>query len=127
MKGAAYSIPGVTVDGNDVMAVYSAVITARERAVNGEGPTLVESKTYRMVGHWIGDPIRYRTREEEAQWKEKCPIKRFSKYLSSEGILTVEEIKKLEEDVKQTVEDAEKFAVESPDPDPDEVMEDIYS
>ena len=127
VRGTAYSIPGVTVDGNDVIAVFSAVRTARERAVAGEGPTLIESKTYRTVGHWIGDPIRYRTKEEEAEWVKKCPIKRFSKHLISEGVLTAEEIKKLEEDVKQTVEDAEKFAVESPDPETDEVMEDIYS
>jgi TPP-dependent pyruvate/acetoin dehydrogenase alpha subunit len=127
VRGAAYSIPGVTVDGNDVLAVYSAVRSARDRAVDGGGPSLVESKTYRTVGHWIGDPIRYRTREEEAEWKEKCPIKHFKKHLTGEGILSTEEIKKLEEEVKQAVEDAERYAVESPDPDPSEVTKDIYA
>ena len=97
VRSASYGIPGATVDGNDVLAVYSATREARERAVKGQGPTLVESKTYRTVGHWIGDPIRYRTKDEEEQWRVKCPVSRFRKYLIKEGLLSEEQVLALED------------------------------
>lgn len=77
-RAAGYGIPGEVVDGNDVCAVYEAFARAKERALKGEGPTLLECKTYRWRGHWTGDPEPYRTREEVEEWKEKRdPIKLF--------------------------------------------------
>jgi TPP-dependent pyruvate/acetoin dehydrogenase alpha subunit len=125
-RAGAYGIPGITVDGNDVLAVYETVKQARSRAVDGEGPTLIESKTYRTVGHWIGDPIRYRTKEEEEEWKVKCPVSTFRKRLVEEGVLTEDETCALEGEIQGRVEQSDRFAVESPDPDPDEALLDIY-
>jgi TPP-dependent pyruvate/acetoin dehydrogenase alpha subunit len=125
-RSVSYGIPGITVDGNDVLAVYSAAKEARFRAVNGNGPTLIEAKTYRMVGHWIGDPIRYRTKDEEEEWKKKDPIDRFKKHILDEGILSEMQIGEIETDIKNMIEKAEKFAIESPDPAPEEALDDIY-
>jgi TPP-dependent pyruvate/acetoin dehydrogenase alpha subunit len=126
VRSGSYGIPGETVDGNDVLQVYAAVKKARSRAVEGGGPTLVESKTYRTVGHWIGDPIRYRTKEEEASWRVKCPVSSFRKHLIREGIMSEQQVLDLEEEVRVQIENAEKFALDSPDPDPEEALEDIY-
>jgi TPP-dependent pyruvate/acetoin dehydrogenase alpha subunit len=126
VRAQAYGIPGETIDGNDVLAVYAAVKKARRRAIGGHGPTLIESKTYRTVGHWIGDPIRYRTKEEEDLWKVKCPVSRFREYIIAEGVMTEEQVQQLEDDVHSLVENADRFAVESPNPDPGEAFDDIY-
>ena len=127
IRGMSYGIPGVTVDGNDVIAVYSAAKEARERAVNGGGPSLIESKTYRTVGHWIGDPIRYRTKDEEASWVVKCPVSQFRRHLIENKVLSEKEVFEIEEEISRTVAEADTFAVESPDPDPEEALEDIYA
>ena len=89
-RGQAYDIPGVTVDGDDVFAVNEAFEKALERVKNGDGPTLIECKTYRWQGHWTGDPQVYRTREEVNSWKEKCPIKRLRAYMLENKILLEE-------------------------------------
>ena len=75
-RAASYGIPGGSVDGNDTFQVYDAVKRARERAISGEGPSLVEAKTYRWLGHWHADPCRYRLEEEVEGWKKRCPIRR---------------------------------------------------
>ncbi|MDO8685924.1 MAG: thiamine pyrophosphate-dependent dehydrogenase E1 component subunit alpha [Clostridiales bacterium] len=125
-RAAAYDIPGVTIDGNDVFAINEAVEKAIERARSGEGPTLIECKTYRWFGHWTGDPQVYRTREEVEAWKGKCPIKRLRKYLLQNGILTEKELDKIEQDAYEEIEEAAQFAIESPEPDPAAVMEDVF-
>lgn len=112
-RALGYGMPGKVVDGNDVIAVMEAVSEAAERARRGEGPTLLEFKTYRWLGHSKSDKRVYRTREEEAEWKEKCPIKRFGEYMIANGV-TQEEIDELQVKADKATEDAVKFAMESP-------------
>lgn len=126
LRGTAYGIPGYTVDGNDVFAIDEAVSKAIERAKSGEGPTLIECKTYRWLGHWTGDPQIYRTREEVDEWKKKCPIKRLREYMLKNKILDDAEIDRIDKDVKMKVDEAAEFALKSPEPDPATVMEDVY-
>ncbi|MEM3577542.1 MAG: pyruvate dehydrogenase (acetyl-transferring) E1 component subunit alpha [Candidatus Bathyarchaeia archaeon] len=126
-RAVAYGIPGVAVDGNDVLAVYEAAQRAVERARKGEGPTLIECKTYRHKGHSRVDPARYRPKEEVAEWLAKDPIKRFKERLLREGVLTAEEIQKIEVDVAAEIEEAVRFAMESPYPAPEEALEDVYA
>ena len=126
VRGAAYDIPGYTVDGNDVFAINKVMQKALKRAKAGEGPTLIECKTYRWMGHWTGDPQVYRTREEVEEWKKKCPIKRLRDYMIQNNILTETEIEKMEADAHQAVDEAAKFAIESPEADTTTVMEDVF-
>jgi len=126
-RAAAYGIPGVTVDGNDVLAVYEAAKEAIERAKRGEGPTLIECRTYRHKGHSRMDPATYRPKEEVEYWLKKDPIKRFRGRLLEMGILTEEEAKKIEDEVSQAIEEAVKFALESPYPEPEEALKDVYA
>lgn len=125
-RGKSYGMPGMTVDGNDIFEVYSAVREARERAVTGKGPTLIEAKTYRWLGHWHADPCRYREQEEVDIWKKKCPIKRMREHLLSEKILTSPEVREIEEEIEKEIESIEKYALESPFPEPEEALEDVY-
>lgn len=112
-RAAAYGIPGVVVDGNDVFAMMKAVGEAAERARKGEGPTLIEAKTYRWLGHSKSDKRAYRTREEEAQWKEKCPIKRFETYMLQNGF-EESELKAIYKQAEDYMEEAVNFAMEAP-------------
>lgn len=125
-RGAAYNIPGITVDGNDVLAVDAAFQEALKRARAGKGPTLIECKTYRWTGHWTGDPQVYRTKEEVDAWKEKCPIKRFKAYILENKLFTEEELEAIEAQAKKDVEAAAEFAINSPEPDPATVLDDVY-
>lgn len=125
-RAVAYGIPGVVVDGNDVLAVYEAAEKAVERARKGDGPTLVECKTYRQKGHSRVDPARYRRKEEVAEWLAKDPVKRLREKLLDENVLSEREIRQVENDVSAEVEEAVKFAVESPLPAPEEALEDVY-
>lgn len=126
-RAAAYDIPGVVVDGNDVLAVFEAVSEAVKRARAGEGPSLVECKTYRWRGHFEGDVCVYRDDSELEDWKKKDPIKRFQEKLLAEGILTQEQLDQLRQKIGKDLEEAVKFAEESPLPDPSEVYEDVYA
>jgi len=126
-RAAAYGIPGVVVDGNDVLAVYEAAGKAVERARKGEGPTLIECKTYRHKGHSRIDPAKYRPREEVEEWLRKDPIKRFKEKLLKEKLLSEVEIQGIEMEVTNEIEKAVKFAVESPYPKPEEALEDVYA
>jgi len=126
-RAAAYGIPGVVVDGNDVLAVYEVACKAVERARKGEGPTLIECKTYRQKGHSRVDPARYRPKEEVEAWLLKDPIKRFREKLLKENILGEVEIRQIENEVLGEIEEAVKFAIESPLPDPEEALEDVYA
>ena len=125
-RAAAYGIPGIIVDGNDVLAVYEAARKAVGRAREGEGPMLVECKTYRQKGHSRVDPARYRGKEEVAEWLAKDPVKRFREKLLAEKVLSEKEIKSVEGEVSAEVEEAVKFAKDSPLPAPEEALEDVY-
>jgi len=126
-RAVAYGIPGVTVDGNDVVAVYEATNKAVERARKGEGPTLIECKTYRHKGHSRADPATYRAKEEVQEWLKKDPITRFRAKLLEMKILTEKEADQIEQETIKAVEDAVKFAIESPYPAPEEALEDVYA
>ena len=126
-RGAAYGMPGVAVDGNDVLAVYEAAQKAYARARKGDGPTLLECKTYRWRGHSERDPRDARPKEEIAAWKERCPVKRFKEYLISGKIASTAELARIEEDVKVEVKDAIKFAEESPYPPAEEALLNAYA
>jgi 2-oxoisovalerate dehydrogenase E1 component len=119
-RAAAYGLPGVEVDGNDVLAVREVARQAVERARQRQGPTLIEAKTYRTVGHHEGDPVAgvYRTEQEVEEWKGRCPIRRFRGWLQAEGFASDKELADLENRVKEQVEDAVAFAESSPRPDP---------
>lgn len=126
-RAKAYDMPGVIVDGNDVEAVYGAVTEAVERARKGEGPTLVECKTYRHYTHFTGEPDTYRPKEEVAAWKAKDPIKKYFERLIKDGIADEAALKKIEEEVIKEVEAAVEFAEKSPKPRPESALEDVYA
>jgi len=125
-RSVAYNMPGEVVDGNDVTAVDKAFSKALKRAKEGKGPTLIEAKTYRWEGHWTGDPQVYRSKKEINQWKEKDPILRWEKKLLEEGILSQEQIDAKHAEVDQVIEDAVTFAMESAEPDPATVLDNVY-
>jgi len=126
-RAAAYGMPGVVVDGNDVLAVYRATKEAVERARRGDGPTFIECKTYRWKGHSKSDQQRYRTREEVEAWKKKDPISRFRSMLIREGIITEEEAERIEREAKETIEEAVRFAQNSPEPSLEGIEEEVYA
>jgi acetoin:2,6-dichlorophenolindophenol oxidoreductase subunit alpha len=125
-RASSYGMPGVTVDGNDVMAVYEAITEAVKRARNGEGPSLVESSTYRWRGHSKSDANRYRTKEEIESWKKKDPIARFQNQLIKEGVLTQEEADKIEANAAIDIKNAVQYAEESPEPELSTIYEGVY-
>jgi pyruvate dehydrogenase E1 component alpha subunit len=125
-RAVAYGISGKSVDGNDVIAVYEATRDAVEFARKGEGPTLIECKTYRRRGHSRVDPARYRPKEEVDEWLRRDPIKRFEDYLLQNDVLTEEELQSVKAQVADRIDDAVKFALESPYPAPEEALEDVY-
>ncbi|MCD4672085.1 MAG: thiamine pyrophosphate-dependent dehydrogenase E1 component subunit alpha [Anaerolineaceae bacterium] len=125
-RAASYGMPGITVDGNDVMAVYEAVGEAIKRARAGEGPSLVENNTYRWRGHSKSDANRYRTKEEIAKWMKKDPIARFQGQMIKEGVLTQAEADQIATDAKEAIESAVKFADASPEPDVSTILEGVY-
>lgn len=106
-KSIAYGMPGIQVDGNDVLAVYSAAKEAVERARSGEGPSFLECVTYRMMMHTTADdPKRYRTEEEVNAWKARDPITRFQKYLTDKGLLSEEKVQTLEGEIQREIQEA---------------------
>lgn len=127
-RAAGYGIPGVVVDGNDVMAVYEAAEAAVNRARAGQGPTLIECKTYRWRGHTERpgqeDP---RPKEEIEEWRQRDPINRFATTLMEHGLLTEDAWQKMDAEILAAIEDAVKFSEESPFPDPDAAVEDIFA
>jgi pyruvate dehydrogenase E1 component alpha subunit len=126
-RAGAYGISGVTVDGNDVLAVFEASQKAVDQARSGAGPTLIECKTYRHKGHSRVDPAKYRSKEEVAQWLAKDPINRFKEALLKNDVFSQAEVQKIGESVTAEIEEAAKFAVESPYPAPEEALEDVYA
>ena len=126
-RAAAYDMPGVVVDGNDVIAVHEAAAEAIARARKGLGPSLIECKTYRHRGHFEGDPCAYRDDAELKEWKEKDPIPRLGKKLLEMELLTEKKIADITATLEADLAAAERFAEESPFPDRSELTEDVYS
>jgi len=125
-QAEAYEIPGVTVDGMDVTAVYEAVSEARERARNGDGPTIVEAETYRYRGHFEGDQQLYRDEEEIDRWREDDAIESFRERLVERGDLTQDEFEEMRSEVESQIAEAVEHARDAPAPDPDEAYEDMF-
>jgi len=126
-RAVAYGIPGVVVDGNDVLAVYEAAQRAVERARKREGPSLLECKTYRLRGHSRVDPARYRPKEEVEEWLSRDPIRRFEERLMQMKAVTEAEIQQIKREVSSAIEEAVRFAMESPYPAPEEALDDVYA
>ncbi len=125
-RAAAYGMPYARVDGMGVLAVRQAVEAAAERARSGGGPTLIEAATYRFRGHSMADPARYRTREEEAQWKaNRDPVSIFAARLKEAGVARDADIRASDERAASVVEDAVAFAEQSPFPEPDALYDDV--
>jgi acetoin:2,6-dichlorophenolindophenol oxidoreductase subunit alpha len=125
-RALAYNMPGCVVDGNDVVAVYEAVWTARERALAGDGPTLIECKTYRHRGHSTFDKNSYRPQEEIDAWIKRDPTLTFEKNLREEDLLNDKMVERIADMVKQKIDEVEAFAVQSPEPDPESALETIF-
>jgi 2-oxoisovalerate dehydrogenase E1 component len=126
-RASAYGIPGEVVDGMDVLAVRGVVAEAVARARRGEGPTLIEAKTYRWYGHSHSDPRAYRTREEEAEWKKRDPITVMKENLESVKMLTEPEFETMETTVDNKLSSAMDYSNTSPEPNGDEVNTDVYA
>ena len=129
-RASAYSMPGETVDGNDVLALDAAFRKAVERARQGAGPSLIEAKTYRWLGHWPGDVFAYggyRSTEEVERWKKACPIVRLSRHLLEAGTMTREMMDSIHARVDAQVEEAVRFAEDSPEPDVGVLMQHVFS
>jgi TPP-dependent pyruvate/acetoin dehydrogenase alpha subunit len=126
-RAEGYGFDGVAINGNDVLAVYQATQGALARARAGEGPTLIECKTYRWHGHSEHDKAFYRTNEELAMWKSRDPIPTFTTYLKGLHVLTDEHEAEIDARVKTTIDDAVEFAMNAPDPAPEAAVTDLYA
>jgi pyruvate dehydrogenase E1 component alpha subunit len=126
-RAASYGFDGVAINGNDVLAVYQATQGALARARGGEGPTLIECKTYRWHGHSEHDKAFYRTDEELAMWKSRDPIPTFTTYLQHRSVLNEDRLTAIEERVRFTIDDAVAFAEGAPDPRPEDAVTDLYA
>jgi TPP-dependent pyruvate/acetoin dehydrogenase alpha subunit len=132
VRAQAYGIPGHIVDGNDVLEVYRYASEAVARARHGEGPTLLECKTYRWEGHVVGEQAflgsgAYRSEKEVEEWKARCPIVRFEKFAAETGKISAAELERIRAETADELEQAVKFARESPLPDPSEVTDDVFA
>lgn len=125
-RADAYGMPGVVVDGNDVLAVYTVAHEAVQRARQGGGPTLMECLTYRLCGHSRSDPRTYRTKEEEESWRQKDPIPRFRQHLLANCVASEEELRVVDENVEEGIQEAIRFAENSPLPQPDDLYTDVF-
>jgi pyruvate dehydrogenase E1 component alpha subunit len=126
-RAAGYGIPGVTVDGNDVLAVHEATREAIDRAQRGEGPTLLECMTYRLTGHSRRDPCNYQPEEERKNALESEPIGRFGRYLVEEGLASEDELARAKAENEAEIEAAVKSAMAAADPAPEQALEDLFA
>lgn len=126
-RGVAYAIPGLAIDGNDVIAVYEACKEAVDRARAGMGPTLIECKTYRWRTHFEGEPDTYRPPEEVEAWIRREPIAPYRKSLIEQGVLTEAEAAEVEANVLEELNQAVEFARQSPLPEPESALEDLWA
>lgn len=125
-RATAYNIPGLTIDGTDVFAVYEAAGEAIARARRGEGPSLVEAKTFRYYGHFEGDPVTYYTEKMREEFRERDPIKKFRATVLERGLLTEAELDEIDTKISTLVDEAITFAEESPMPAAGELLTDVY-
>jgi TPP-dependent pyruvate/acetoin dehydrogenase alpha subunit len=125
-RACAYRIPGVTVDGNDVLAVYEAAREAVQRARTGKGPTLLELLTYRITGHSRRDPGLYQPEEERKQAVANEPIGRFARWLVEDGSADQEALEEIRTGVKAEIESAVEKAIADPEPAPEDTLEDMF-
>lgn len=126
VRATSYGIPGIKIDGNDVLAIYNTTRSAVELAKSGGGPTLIEAKTWRHRGHWEGDPDNYRDPAICKAWLEKDPIERFADTIIVKGIASKSEIEKIQNKVLEEINEAIDFAKKSPAPDPQDLYTDVY-
>jgi TPP-dependent pyruvate/acetoin dehydrogenase alpha subunit len=126
-RAVGYGIPGLTIDGFNPFAVYTAVRDARARALRGEGPTLVEARFYRYVGHFVADDERYRDAACNELWKRFDPVERMAQYLVSSGVASREWIDAADAEARAAVADAIEFAKAAPEPAPDTLWDGLYS
>ncbi|MCL5999283.1 MAG: thiamine pyrophosphate-dependent dehydrogenase E1 component subunit alpha [Chloroflexi bacterium] len=125
-RAVAYGMPGVIADGSDVLAVYQAAGAAIERARAGQGPTLLECKTYRLCGHSRSDPLTYRSKEEEAEWRAREPIGRLGAELKAQGVATDASLEQIEREVTAQIDDAVAYAEASPYPLPEDALKHVF-
>jgi pyruvate dehydrogenase E1 component alpha subunit len=128
-KASAYAMPSAVGDGMDVLDMYRVAKEAADRARAGEGPTLIEARTYRYVGHSMSDPVSgvYRTREDVEKEKANDPIRIFAELLARNDIMSQEELEEMDAEVRRISEEAATFAEQSPEPPVDEIYKDIYA
>ena len=127
-RAAAYSMPGEVADGNNLFTVYETAGKAVNRARRGEGPSLIEFQTYRWRGHFEGGGIPdLRPRDEIEEWKKKCPVAFMEHRLFEMGLMDTDELKALDEEIMSQVQEAVEFAKQSPNPDPEDALDDIFS
>jgi pyruvate dehydrogenase E1 component alpha subunit len=125
-RATAYNMPGVSVDGTDIFAVYEAAGEAVARARRGEGPTLIETKAFRYYGHFQGDAMTYRTEEEVAGYRARDPIEAFRKRMLARNLFPEAELAEVDAGVARTIDEAVRFAEESPYPAPEDCLTDVY-
>jgi len=127
IRAAGYAMPGRAVDGNDVEAVHEAAREMADRCRRGEGPALIEARTYRMRGHGETDPQHYVDPAELESWAARCPVARYRAELLSTGVLTVAEVERIEEAASRRVSEAVAFADNSPYPEPTSALDDVWT
>ncbi len=126
-RAAAFNIPGETMDGMDVFDVFEKAGRAIDRARKGDGPMLLEARTYRFLGHFVGDPQPYRTKEEVEEWKKRDPIQLFRHRVIAEKKVPAGELDSLDAQIKKEIEAAVQFARESPEPELELALQDIFT
>jgi pyruvate dehydrogenase E1 component subunit alpha len=127
-RGSSFNIPGISVDGMDVEAVQAAGAEAMAFCRGGKGPIILEMKTYRYRGHSMSDPAKYRTREEVSEVREKRdPIDHFGQKLVKNGVVSEDDLKMIDKDVRAIITEAAEFATESPEPGLDELYTDVLA
>lgn len=126
-KASVFGMPGIEVDGMDVLAVRAAAQKAIERARSGAGPTLIECLTYRFRGHSLADPDELRSKEEKEAWLSRDPVQRFETYLLEYNLAQEADLKAIRDDIQTVVDEAVTFAEASPEPDPSELYRYVFA
>lgn len=126
-RAEGYGFSGITIDGNDIVAVYESVVTARRQALAGEGPTLIEAKTYRYRGHYEGDPMIYRPKGELEEWKKRDAIETYRNRVLSAGLLTEEDLTEIDSEITALLDEAVEFAANASLPAAEEALQGVYA
>jgi TPP-dependent pyruvate/acetoin dehydrogenase alpha subunit len=125
-RAAAFNMPGVVVDGQDLIKIYAAAVDAVARARQGDGPTLIEAKTYRYYGHFEGDAMKYRTVDEVAQFRFRDPLRIFAEEIAPQARISLEDMQSIDASIQQSVSEAVEYARSSPLPAPEDCLTDVY-